>query len=342
MPLATPLMAREKNDVINLDNGDRLTGEIKSLNSGVLYVSLDYVDGSIAVEWSQVTGLKSNQLFIVRTQDGNLHTGTLNGTTAPSAGLSIIEVAEDAQYMVALRRSSIVAIGETSRRLGERFSGEVSASVVQAKGNDSIQYSIGSQIAYRRERWGVQTDFNSNLSSSSGSTASSRNQLSLTGYHFLRSGNWFYAGVGNMLQSTVQQIAAQGNVGGGIGVFLKNTNGMRFSVLGGLVWQAADYTVANFPAGTPHVAAGLVAADLSVFKFKKTNLSIRTSLFPAVSNPDRGRIYFDTNASYYLKIIGNLSWTLSFYGNWDSRPPSHLSGSDYGTSSGLSWTFGAK
>ena len=29
-----------------------------------------------------------------------------------------------------------------------------------------------------------------------------------------------------------------------------------------------------------------------------------------------------------------------FYGNWDNQPSPTLSGSDYGTSSGLSWTFG--
>ena len=134
--LAAPLVAREKSDIIILDNSDRLTGEIKSLKSGVLYVSLDYVDGTIAVQWSKVAGLKSNQLFIVRTQDGNLLTGTLSGSTAREAGPMMIEVGENAQHKVALQHSSIVSLGETSQRFRERFSGEVEASVVQSKGND--------------------------------------------------------------------------------------------------------------------------------------------------------------------------------------------------------------
>ena len=92
--LAAPLLSREKSDVIILDNSDRLTGEIKSLRSGVLYVSLDYVDGTIAVQWSKVAGLKSKQLFIVRTQDGNLLTGTLSGSTTPEACPMMIEVAQ--------------------------------------------------------------------------------------------------------------------------------------------------------------------------------------------------------------------------------------------------------
>jgi hypothetical protein len=57
---------------------------------------------------------------------------------------------------------------------------------------------------------------------------------------------------------------------------------------------------------------------------------------------DPGRVRFNTNASYYIKIVSNLKWNLSFYGNWDNRPPPGFAGSDYGTSSGLSWTFGLK
>jgi hypothetical protein len=44
--------------------------------------------------------------------------------------------------------------------------------------------------------------------------------------------------------------------------------------------------------------------------------------------------------TYYVKFFGNFTWNLSFYGNWDNRPPAHLAGSDYGASSGLGWTFG--
>ena len=74
------------------------------------------------------------------------------------------------------------------------------------------------------------------------------------------------------------------------------------------------------------------------FKFKKTNLDVSASLFPALSDP--GRVHFNTNVVYYLKVISDLKWNFSFYGSWDSRPPITLPKSDYGTSSGLSWTFG--
>ena len=64
------------------------------------------------------------------------------------------------------------------------------------------------------------------------------------------------------------------------------------------------------------------------------------TLTPALTDP--GRVRFDTNAAYYIKIFGNLKWNVSFYGNWDNHPPYGVTGSDYGSSSGLTWTYGLK
>jgi hypothetical protein len=48
------------------------------------------------------------------------------------------------------------------------------------------------------------------------------------------------------------------------------------------------------------------------------------------------------NAAYYVKLFSNLKWNVSFYGNWDNQPLPGFASGDYGTSSGLSWTFGLK
>jgi len=76
--LVTPLLAREKSDVIVLKNGDRLTCEIQSLAMGVLYVAHDDVDGTMRIQWSKVVRVESSHLFIIKTQDGSFYTGTLS------------------------------------------------------------------------------------------------------------------------------------------------------------------------------------------------------------------------------------------------------------------------
>jgi hypothetical protein len=154
----------------------------------------------------------------------------------------------------------------------------------------------------------------------------------------LRWSNWFYSGTGDFLQSSVQAINLQTTLGAGIGHYLLNSNQASLYVLGGFAWQNANYDTHSAGYGSQNAAAALVSSELKVFRFKKTNLDISAAVLPGISEP--GRFRTNVNASYYLKLFGELRWNLSFYGNWDNEPPPTLAGSDYGTSSGLSWTFG--
>lgn len=337
---AMPLLAREKIDVLVMNNGDRLTCEVKGLDAGVLYVSFDYIDGTTSVDWSKVAHLESEQLFYVKTEGGAVYTGKLRTAESAEGRPVKIRILEEAEPETVIDRSQIVEMIGTSDRLWERFNGAVNFGVIYSKGNQSTQYSLGSEVAYVRERWSAQASFASNLSSSSGSSPSTRNSLNSSALRLLPSNNWFYAGVGDFLQSSEQGINLQSTVGGGIGRYLKNTNRASFKLLGGGVWQNTSYQQSNSVESRQNLAAAMVSAELKLFTFSKTSLNATATLLPALSDP--GRVRFNADATYYVKIFSDLKWNVSFYGNWDSRPPAGFSGSDYGTSSGLSWTFGLK
>lgn len=337
--LALPLFARENTDVIVMKNSDHLTGEIKGLDGGVLYLSLPYVIQTISVDWSQVARLESKQLFLVKTADGSVYRGILNSTESPAGRPIQIQVAETSEKNVILDSAHIVSVSVTSEKFLQRFTGGLGFGTIYSKGNQSVQYSVSGLAAYPRERWAAQAGIISNLSTASGATTSTRNQLTLGGLHLLPWSNYFFGGFGGFLQSSEQGIGRQTTVGGGIGRYLKNTNRTTISVMGGLAWQNTAYNSTVIPIAPQNVATALIDTDVKLFKFNKTNLDLSAILLPALSEP--GRVYFSTNASYYIKIIGNLSWNFSFYGNWDNRPPGNLRGSDYGTTSGLSFTFGS-
>ena len=335
--LVTPLFAGDNSDVIVMKNGDRFTGEIKALSGGVLYISVQSILGTSQVQWSKVAHLESKRLFLVKTEDGAVYTGSLNTTHATQGNKRMeIAVAETSGKAV-IESSHVVEMEVTSAKFFRRFNGNINTGVIYSKGNESTQYSLGSQIAYPRERWAARASLNSSLSASTGATASTRNQLDLDVYRLMRWNNWFYAGLGGILQSSEQGIVHQTTFGGGVGRYLKNSNVARISVLAGFSGQNTAYQqhiVAQ------NLASGVVAADLEFFRFDKTNGSVTAVLMPGISDPNR--VKFNLNATYYIKLTGNLSWNISVYGNWDSRPPPGLSGSDYGSSSGLSWTFGNK
>jgi putative salt-induced outer membrane protein YdiY len=337
---SVPLFAQKNTDVLVMKNGDRLTCEIKSLSAGVLSVKLSYVDGTIAVQWSQIDHLESNKLFRVKTESGVVYTGKIS-TTGKSEDPPIkIELAKASgnENEIEVEQGKIIQMSQSSESFWRRFDGAVNTGLLYSKGNESIQYNVSSQVAYTRERWSAQLNNNSSLASSSGSNLTSRNQIDFNTTRLLRWNNWFYAGSAAFLQSSVQEIDLQTTLGGGVGRYLKNTNRASISLMGGVGWQNISYGQTLADQGSENTAVAFVATQIKAFKFKKTNLDITASLVPAIT--EAGRVHFNSNAAYYVKIVSDLSWNFSFYGSWDTRPPATLPKSDYGTSSGLSWTFG--
>jgi len=340
VPLAVPLFARDKADVLVMKNGDRITCEVKSLDAGALYVSVDYVDGTISINWLKVASIESTQLFVVKTEDGSVYSGALRTPENPAGRPVKIQVVDPTAPEAGIERSQVTQLVGTSDKFWQRFNGAVNFGFIYAKGNESTQYSLGTQTSYVREHWSAQASFDSTLSSSTSAGATTRNAWTATVLHRLPWNNWFYAGVGDFLQSSEQGISLQSSLGGGIGRFFKNTNRASISVLAGGAWQNTQYHQSVVSANTENAVAALFYADAQFFKFSKTNLRLTAGLLPVLSEP--GRVRFNTNASYYVKIVSNLKWNLSFYGNWDNQPPPTFSGSDYGSSSGLTWTFGLK
>lgn len=337
--LTSQLFARDKTDVLVMKNGDRITCEVKGLDAGVLYISIDYVDGTTQVDWTKVAKLESKQLFVVKTEDGSVYTGELSTQAAEGNRPVQIKVLLAEQEKV-VSRSQVVRMVATSERFWDRFNGDVSWGVIYSKGNQSTQFTLGSNTVYVRERWNAGYNFDSNLSSTSGVNTSTRNSLGLTAFHLLPPKNWLYGGIGGFLQSSEQGISLQTILGGGVGRYLKNTNRANLMVLGGAALQNTQYAPTTTPIGKQQTAAALIYARASFFKFSNTNFVGTALVLPALSQP--GRVRVDTNLTYYVKLFGQLNWNLSFYGNWDNQPPPGLNSSDYGTSAGLSWSFGLK
>ena len=335
---SVPMLARDKTDVIIMKNGDHLTGEIKGLSEGVLYFSLDYILGTSSVQWSKVDHIESKQLFLVKTEDGSVYTGTLSTAETGTGRPLTIEVVQAAEHTVPLERRAVVQINQTSEHFWRRFNGTINTGIQYSKGNSATQFNLSSEVAYPRERWQAVASYNSSLATSTGVTASTRNQFTLGALHLLPWNQWFYAGLGNLLQSSEQGIDLQNSIAGGVGRYLANTNHATIYIIGGFGWQRTAYSPSVIGAPTQEVATAMVSGAAKLFRFNKTNLDVMGTVFPALSQP--GKVYSQLNATYYIKLSGRLSWNISFYGNWDNQPPPTFSGSDYGTSSGLSLTFG--
>jgi Protein of unknown function, DUF481 len=336
--IGVPLSAREKSDILVMRNGDRFTCEIKSLDADTLSIGLDYASGTIAINWDKVDHIESKQLFLVKTQDGTVYSGRLATPASPGARPAKIEVIEESTNKITLDKNHVIHMEETELSFWRRINGQIGLNSIYNKGNQSVQYGLNSDAAYHRERWSAGLSYSSSFSSSTGSSPVTRNQAQFTAQRLMPWNNWYYAGLADFLQSSEQGIQLQSTFGGGIGRYFKNTNNTVISIGAGAAWQNIAYQQHVLPATNQQVTSALIVGKINLFRFDKTNLELIGTVLPALSEP--GRVHTNLNVTYYVKLWGKFAWNFSFYGNWDNQPPPGFSSSDYGTSSGITYSFG--
>jgi hypothetical protein len=249
-----------------------------------------------------------------------------------------IDIWESPDKRVTLEREQVVLLNETASNFWQRLNGHIGTGFTYSKGNDSTQYNLNSDVNYPRERWAADASYSSNFNSSSGTNTSTRNEVMLSARRLLRENNWYFTGLTDFLQGSVQGIQLESTFGGGIGRVIKNTGSTSLTAYGGFAWQRINYSAAARSAPTQSVTSALIGSSLKLFRFDRTTLTLNGSVLPAVS--DSGRIHINLNTTYYVKLWGKLDWNFTFYGDWDTHPPPGFSSSDYGTTSGLSLSFG--
>ena len=74
--LPADVAVAQKTDVVVLINGDRITGEIKSLSRGQLDYKTDDA-GRLKIEWDKILRVTSNRYYEVEMSSGVRYFGTL-------------------------------------------------------------------------------------------------------------------------------------------------------------------------------------------------------------------------------------------------------------------------
>jgi putative salt-induced outer membrane protein YdiY len=323
--------ARAKKDVIQFTNGDRITCEIIKLEKGYLYVKLDYADGTVAIDWLKIVRIESPQSFVIVDKAGKRYMGTLQTAAegkAPEG--SKVQVTESSRSQI-FPAKDVVEIGRTDTNFWQNLHGGLDIGLNYAKHENRLQYNFESDALYQRTKWSAAANYESSFSSG-GDVADLRNDLRLAGRRQLRSPHNFYTGIAGFLQSDEQQLDLRTTLGGALGHIFRSTNNSLVVAYGGAVWNREHYV-----GRTGDSAEAVLGTQLNFFRFKTTNILVDARLYPSMT--DLGRTRFDLNTSLKLRLAKDLYWKSGYYLNFDSRPPQNLPKTDYGSTSGLGWTF---
>ena len=319
--------ARAKTDLVFLVNGDRLTGEIKQLDRGILQLKTDGLS-TVNIEWDDIDSLNSVYQFRVEDSHAEKHFGAI---FLKRGGM--MEVILGGQS-TSIPADSVVAIIPLEASLWQQLDGSISLGFSYTKANSLSQLTLDVWVMRRTSLRQTSLDVSSILSNSEDSEKQVRYDAMIDHRRFFE--GIYYAQLGGGVQRNDELgLDLRTSVGVGMGATIVQTNRSDLVLgLGGSVnreWSANDTQTNNIE--------GVVTAEHAIFgyDFPKIDYATQLDVFPSLS--DWGRVRVELDIRFSREMIKDFFADLSFYDSYDNEPPGGGEKSDYGLVFGLSYKF---
>jgi hypothetical protein len=326
---ATPLTA-QKTDVVILDNGDHITGEIKLLARGRLSYSTDDM-GTLSIEWEKIARITSRHYFQVELISGLRYFGTLQAADTGQVVVALDELRDT----LALAR--IVRIEPIETAFWERIKGRIELGFSYQSASRILQLTLSGEVNYRTRKWKHKLSFSSFFQDQEDVSSTKRASLSFLGQRFLaRKWTGF---VGTTLEQNQElSLDLRVSVSAGGGLYFVQTNHAIFDVLGGLSVTNEQFAG---EADRANSLEGLAAVEYSYFRFASPKADLSTSLFAHPSLTDLGRVRLDFDFYVSYEILSDFTISLTVFNKFDSRPPARkgTAKNDFGTTLSVGWKF---
>ncbi len=324
-------LAKNVDDVVVLKNGDRLTGEIKGLQSGELRFKSDYMAEAVRLDWSEVERLESKSTFMIWLVDGKLVTDVIRLLPAKSDEVANFMIGNSAR----VHQLDVIRITPADKRFWKRLEGSIDFGFSFTSGNDQYQTNLAATSTYRTGDHSFTASIDSAFSGQTEGTNLTRNQFSFD-YRKQLSNRWYVGGLFDLLRSDQQSLDLRTTVGGLVGRNVVQTENTRLSLFGGIAGTREHYSeLIGKPRATN--ADAITGVDFVTFRFNRTDIRSRFSLFPSLTTP--GRMRLQATSDLRIKIVKDLWWGFHVYENFDSKPPVRADQNDLGVSTSLGWKF---
>jgi putative salt-induced outer membrane protein YdiY len=317
-----------------MNNGDHFTGEVKRLQNGLLFVETEYVSGNIGLDWNQVQSLQTTATYRIVLNNGRRLDGKIEKDSSDKAKTDDFLIRE-ATEEVQVSSASIASIETRKPTFWRQLQGAIDFGYSFASGNGQSTLNTDTSAAYSTPGWAASTSFDATFSGQSGASQTNREDVQATFSKFLNR-NSFLAALSDFLHSSQQDLNLRTTLGGGYGRYLKRTTNSNLAWLGGVVYVHESFdTTTGQPSDQSTEAVVGLQYNLVRFKIGEFNSQVR--VFPGLS--DAGRVRLTTNNSATIKLVNNFHLQITFWDNFDSRPPVAARKNELGISSGIGWSF---
>ena len=333
--LAGPARA-EKTDVIVLDNGDHITGEVKKLASGQLQVKTDHI-GTIYLDWTHIVSLTTTQRLHVELADGRQFFGPApEPASTPGAIRLLTDQPGQAPIAVEVPITDIVQMQRI--RGGEvwldRLEGNVSLgySYTSASSLQTADFSGAVGTRNSKREWKLSLD--SETTRQSGGTSTQRDSLALSFDAFLPD-HWY--------RESSLQFARNEELGLDLRSQISQTGGKYFVQRQGMEWRAGAGLAGSDEIGSDGLHRRSIWAqlttDLFIFRWDhpKTNVSANLSILPSLN--EGGRVRGEASLNLKHELLNDFFVQITFNDSYDNRPAENARFNDWNVVTSLGYSF---
>ena len=312
-------------DTVTTTTGEKIVGEIKSVEKDVLTIETTYSDSDFKIEWEDVASIDSARLFFIETFDGRRVSGSLKtdvaNKTVAIGGVSIA-------------LAEVSALQPFERTFWARFETGLDFGYSMTQANDATQLTLGGNLLYRDED--VLDTLLVNVFSSTQSNAEDTQRWDLgNDFRYLLGDRWYANTTQDFLNSDEQSLDLRTTIGGGGGRYLLRSASQYLALGGGLAWTNENYSDPLIP--TKDSAEAYIGTEFMTEKLGVTDLVTRLTFYPSLTIDDRYRIIYTFALDFNLP--GDWYFRVNLFENFDSEPPPGLSENDYGWSNAFGFKF---
>ena len=307
---AVPVVAfAEKVDVVLLQNGTRVVGEVRSMKRGKLELKTDDM-GTLQIEWGNVVQVTAPGLFEVEDMHGRLRFGALR----PSADGSRLEVVnlEGAQP---LPLPEVARIQLVKAQFWDRISGLLDVGASYTSSSELLQLDLDADMRFRRPKFETSAEATAVLTRQP-DVEDTRRALLAVAYTRLFSNGQRVLAQGALEQNRALGYEVRSSVTGGWASYLARN--IRNELIGG-TGLALNHEVPVDGEATTNVEAvlGLSYANFA-YDFPNTDIQVGAVAYLGLSQG--GRFRLEANARLSREVLKDFYVGLKGYESYDGEP----------------------
>jgi putative salt-induced outer membrane protein YdiY len=297
-------------DEVHLKNGDRLTGEVKSLEEDGLVLLTSYA-GEITIKWSEVAALRTDKPIKVVLTDESVVEGISQQGEEEEMNL----LTEKIEGGVSFSLADVKSINPKPPEPALKISARANVGIDVKKGNtDTETYHFDGSFVARTDKNRYRAAFEMDNEKSSG-VDTADNWLGTINYDHFLSDKWFLYGNASFESDQFKDLNLRSVLGVGSGYQFIETPATKFSGEVGFSYANEDYELDednSYPAGR------------LAFMIEKPLFDERVMFFhndEALFNlEDADDITIRTQTGFRFPFYRRLNMTLQYNLDWEKMP----------------------